>query len=255
MSRSQTSQDAGIDAIIAEVFKLRLTYLNPKKLRDLADTVLQTEQRGTPGAIVEAGTALGGSAIVMAAAKARSRPMKVYDAFSMIPPPSDKDGEDVHRRYKKIASGSSNGIRGDVYYGYRQDLLAEVTQSFARFGLPVAESNVQLIKGYFENTMDIDYPVAVAHLDGDWYESTMTCLQRLVPNLVPGGRLVIDDYDTWSGCTRAVDEFFAGRDDFEFMRKSRLHIVRRGGRPGKLRSLAGRAARRLSRLSGRHAGR
>ncbi len=68
--------------------------------------------------------------------------------------------------------------------------------------------------------------MALAHLDGDWYASTMTCLTRIAPLLSVGGRFVIDDYDTWSGCRTAVDEYFAGRPGFRFERRGRLHIVR-----------------------------
>jgi asparagine synthase (glutamine-hydrolysing) len=54
----------------------------------------------------------------------------------------------------------------------------------------------------------------------------MTCLTRIAPLLSVGGRLIIDDYDTWSGCRAAVDEYFAGRTGFRFERRGRLHIVR-----------------------------
>ena len=53
--------------------------------------------------------------------------MKVYDVFGMIPPPGERDGADVHQRYATIAAGASKGIGGETYYGYRDDLLAEVT--------------------------------------------------------------------------------------------------------------------------------
>lgn len=56
----------------------------------------------------------------------------------------------------------------------------------------------------------------------------MTCLQRIVPHLVQGGMLVVDDYDTWSGCRKAVDEYFADkRDRYDFVRRARLHIVKK----------------------------
>jgi hypothetical protein len=69
--------------------------------------------------------------------------------------------------------------------------------------------------------------VALAHIDGDWYESVMTCLERQVPHLIPGGTLVIDDYDAWSGGRTAVDEYFGGKDGFDMEHRSRLHVVRR----------------------------
>jgi hypothetical protein len=203
-----------------------LTYLRKNDLRELATIVADVDANQLPGLIVEAGTARGGSAIVMAAAKAPARGMKVYDVFGMIPAPSEHDGPDVHRRYEKIAGGEAKGVGGDTYYGYRDDLYEEVKASFSRLGVPVDEHNVELVQGLFEDTIDLDEPVAFAHLDGDWYESTMTCLERIAPLVVPGGRIVLDDYDHWSGCRRAVDEYFADRPGFRREHKAKLHVIR-----------------------------
>ena len=57
----------------------------------------------------------------------------------------------------------------------------------------------------------------------------MTCLTRIVPLLVAGGRIVLDDYYAWSGCQTAVDEYFAGREGFRFEEGARLHIVKEPG--------------------------
>jgi multidrug efflux pump subunit AcrA (membrane-fusion protein) len=215
-----------VEEAIAQARAEHLTYLKPDNLRELALVVTEIEHAGLPGLIVEAGTARGGSAIVLAAAKAAERPMKVYDVFGMIPPPGEQDGEDVHARYEKIAAGGARGVGGETYYGYRDDLYNEVTESFSRLGVPVAENNVELIRGLFEDTIVLDEPVAFAHLDGDWYESTMTCLTRIAPLLVPGGRIVLDDYNKWSGCRTAVDEYFADRDGFRFEQRAKLHVIR-----------------------------
>jgi hypothetical protein len=217
---------APVERVIEQVRAEKLTYLHQSNLRDLAALVRDLDRKEVPGLIIEAGCARGGSAIAMAAAKADSRPMKVYDVFGMIPPPSERDGEDVHRRYAKIVSGGAKGLGGEVYYGYRSDLLDEVTESFERLGVPTSLRNVELVPGLFEDTIDLHEPVAFAHLDGDWYESTMSCLERISPWISPGGRLVLDDYYAWSGCRRAVDEYFAGRDDFRLEFRARVHAVR-----------------------------
>ncbi len=203
-----------------------LTYLSRGNLEVLARLAMEADLAGRDGVLVEAGTARGGSAIVMAAAKSRSRRMLVYDVFGMIPPPSDRDGADVHARYGRILRGQSKGVGGDVYYGYREDLLGEVTDSFARLGHPVDEAKVSLVQGLFQDTIDLDEPVALAHLDGDWYESTRVCLERIAPLLVPGGRIVLDDYYAWSGCRVAVDEYFEGRRGYRVERRTKLHVVR-----------------------------
>jgi hypothetical protein len=218
-----------IPAIVHEVRQKALTYLEPHALTDLYDVVRALETRNVEGAIVEAGCALGGSAIVITAAKRDARPFYVYDVFGTIPPPSEKDGADVHERYSIISSGKSTGIGGEIYYGYVDNLLGAVHENFRSCGEPVEENNVRLVPGLFQDTIQLSEPVSFAHIDGDWYESVMTCLERIEPLLIPGGVLVIDDYDHWSGCRKAVDEYFRDKkSQYRFVRRLRLHIVRRG---------------------------
>jgi asparagine synthase (glutamine-hydrolysing) len=215
-----------VATVVAQVRAEHLTYLTDLHLRALVTCVLEAEASGRPGLMIEAGTALGGSAIAMAAAKQPDRPMRVYDMFGQIPPPSARDGEDVVQRYETIAAGQSRGLGGETYYGYRDDLLGEVTASFARLGVPVEENSVTLVPGDFRETLQLDEPVALAHVDGDWYESTMVCLERIAPLLVPDGRIVVDDYYMWSGCREAVDEYFAGRPGFRVEKRAKVHVVR-----------------------------
>jgi hypothetical protein len=211
--------------VARRVRRERLSYLEPRALCELAEAAHAQEQAGLPGAFVEAGCALGGSAMVIAAAKRPARPLFVYDVFGMIPAPTQKDGRDVHERYQVILSGGSGGIGGGRYYGYETDLYGKVRDGFGRMGLDAAENNVLLVKGRYEETLWPPYPVALAHVDCDWYESVWTCLSRIVPALAPGGLLVVDDYDRWSGCRKAVDAYFAKNPGpYRFLRKARLHI-------------------------------
>jgi hypothetical protein len=220
-------RERAVDPIIRRVRAEGLTYLDVPALVDLRDRVRELEVAGRDGAIVEAGCALGGSAIVLASAKGAERPLLVYDVFGMIPPPSERDGDDVHARYDEISAGRSSGIQGRTYYGYEPDLLGTVTDSFRRLGVAPAEHGVRFVPGLYEETLHPEDPIALAHVDCDWYDSVMVCLERLWPRLVPGGVLVVDDYEDWSGCRNAVDDFFATRGDAEFQRRSRLHIVKR----------------------------
>lgn len=58
--------------------------------------------------------------------------------------------------------------------------------------------------------------IALLRLDTDWYESTKVELQVLYPRLALGGVLIIDDYGTWLGAKKAVDEYFKGKAPFLF---------------------------------------
>lgn len=226
ITEAQHALPAEVEEVIRRVGEERLSFLGPEHLRNLASCIRQLESDGVPGLVIEAGTAQGGSAIVLATAKSLERPMKVYDVFDTIPAPGPKDGADVHERYAAIAAGGATGTGDDTYYGYRDDLYGEVRRSFERLGVPVEKHGVELVKGLFQDTIEIDGPVALAHLDGDWYDSTMVCLERIAPMLSPGGRLVIDDYYSWSGCHRAVNDYFKGRREFHLLERAKLHVVR-----------------------------
>lgn len=214
-------------SVVRRVRKRRLTYLDHRALSELEQTVRALDARRVPGIIVEAGCALGGSAVVLGSSKRADRTFRIYDVFGMIPPPTDADDEDVHARYREVASGKSSGIDGDPYYGYERDLRAKVTNTLRSFGLDLAADHIELIQGLFQETMNIEEPVALAHIDADWYDSVVTCLEQIAPQLSPGGELIIDDYDHWSGCRKAVDTYFADKaTDYDFSHRARLHITR-----------------------------
>ncbi len=123
-----------------------------------------------------------------AEAKDPRRQLFVHDVFGMIPPPSDEDGAEsmsARRRSSPVAPRASAA----------------------------------------NDTLTGDEPVALAHIDGDWYESVLTCLVRIGPRLSSRGVMVIDDYFYWSGCRRAVDEFLAEHPgEYRTVRRTRLHI-------------------------------
>lgn len=154
----------------------------------------------------------------MCAAKSPQRAMRVYDMFEMLPPPSDRDGDDMKARYAEITSGKAVGLDGGRYYLYEDDLLATVTNNFARYGYPVESNNIQLIKGRVQDTLIVTEPVALAHIDVDWYEPVGACLERIMPHLIVGGAVAIHAYSDWSGCRQATDDYFsrAGREGLEF---------------------------------------
>jgi predicted O-methyltransferase YrrM len=220
-------QALGSSPVARRVRKRRLTYLGYDALADLEHAVRRIDAANVPGIIVEAGCGLGGSAVVLGRAKRKQRPLRLYDVFGLIPPPTQVDGEAIQARYETIVRGESAGIGTDRYYGYEEDLLQKVTSTLRSFDLDLERDRIVLIRGLFQDTMEIDEPVALAHIDADWYESVRTCLELIAPQLSSGGIMVIDDYEHWAGCRKAVDEYFADkRNEYSFQRRSRLHIVR-----------------------------
>jgi O-methyltransferase len=215
-----------------QVLRRNLTYLSPGKLRNIEDCLDAVVRDGVPGDFLEAGVALGGSAVVIASHLDGDRRFHGYDVFGMIPQPGDADPPEVHERYDVIASGHSAGIGGELYYGYRDDLYAHVLASFGSAGVPVDGDRVQLHRGLFEATLKPSGPVAFAHLDCDWHDAVRLCLERVHPHLSPGAWVVADDYFVYRGARRAVDEFLARHADLEVApARTHEHLLLRCTRP------------------------
>ena len=66
---------------------------------------------------------------------------------------------------------------------------------------------MQLKRGLFEDTLHPTGPVALAHVDSDWYEPVRLCLSRIAPHVPQGGLIVLDDYHDYGGCRQAAAEF------------------------------------------------
>jgi len=214
-----------------EIVRLKkdgFTYLKENALVAIKETVKSIEKQNVPGIFIETGCALGGSAILISLFKKQERRFFVYDVFGMIPAPSEKDGSDIIERYDVIKSGKSKGINNNTYYGYEADLKTKVVNNFRKYNIDLAAANIELIEGLYQNTLHIQEPVAFAHIDCDWYESVMTCLQQIVPHLAEKSTLIIDDYYDWSGCRKATDDYFNDKSGtFKFYEVARkLHVKR-----------------------------
>lgn len=190
--------------LISRIRSKKLTYLSDMKLTSICRTI---EDTNLPGVFIEAGCALGGSAILIASLKSSESPLFIYDVFDTIPPPTKEDAQEVHDRYKTIIEGKSTGIGGDKYYGYENDLYKVVQSNLKSFGINCEKQSVSLVKGLVQDTMKIEQSVAFAHVDVDWYEPVMACLKCIFPNLAIGGSIILDDYHDWGGCRKAADEY------------------------------------------------
>lgn len=193
--------------LIAEIRDKKLTYLTNKKLVNITSTCNVIKEANLSGIFIEAGCALGGSSILISKLKDKERPFYIYDVFGIIPPPTEEDTQDVHERYKTITEGKSKGIKGDKYYGYEDNLYEIVKTNLQNFNIDRESESISLIKGLLQDTMKIEGKVAFAHIDVDWYEPVKTSLERIFPNLVIGGSIILDDYHDWGGCRKATDEF------------------------------------------------
>lgn len=194
-----------------------------ERLISLYDQVVFCERERIEGAFVECGVWKGGSVALMAMASmqhSRSRRhIHLFDSFlDICQPNAEHDGEQALEEvagYTESASGKLESLKGfyDGVGGHgtlegNRELLEKVVGYSADF--------LHYHAGWFQETVPASAnkigPIAILRLDGDWYESTKICLDHLYDQLQDNGFLIIDDYGTYDGCRKAVDEFIASRD-------------------------------------------
>jgi hypothetical protein len=79
--------------------------------------------------------------------------------------------------------------------------------------------NYEFIKGDINKTIpkyckDNEHlKIALLHIDTDVYEPAVTILENMYERVVKGGIIMFDDYGTFPGETKAVDEFFKDKDE------------------------------------------
>ena len=185
-----------------------LTYCGrPGKLEVVHEAVKTVESQGIPGIMVEAGVAMGGSAIVIAKTKAPERELRLFDVFEMLPPPAANDDPKSHEVYRNFVEGNVTAPVDRNYVAHATDLLMFTRENMRRTGVDPEALNIRFVKGLYEETLHVKEPVAFAHIDCDWYDSVKLCIERLAERMSPGGIMLFDDYNSFQGCRKAVDEW------------------------------------------------
>lgn len=186
-----------------------VTMLPMVRLDHLQACIEDVLRRGVPGDLLEAGVWRGGAAMLMRgvlrAHAVMDRIVWAADSFQGLPEPDAV-------RFPREATAHHGAVMRDAYHHLAVDLEA-VRANFARYGL--LDDQVRFLPGWFKDTLPVA-PIrrlAVARIDGDYYESTRDALVHLYDHLSVGGFLIVDDYgeDAWTHCRQAVDEFRAER--------------------------------------------
>jgi len=205
-----------------------LTYCGrPGKLEVVHEAAKRVEDARVPGIFLEAGVAMGGSAIVIAKTKARERELRLYDVFEMLPPPSANDDAKSHAVYQEFVAGKAASPVDRNYVSHASDLLAFTRENMAKLGVDPQAENIKFVKGLYEQTLKIEEPVAFAHIDCDWYDSVKLCIERIAGWMSPGGIMLFDDYNSFQGCKKAVDEWLPGDSRFRIVHSGWTVAVQR----------------------------
>lgn len=170
--------------------------------RDYIDCLkLVAEFKNIKGSVIECGVWRGGMIAGIAEVLGKDRNYYLFDSFEGLPDAKEIDGETA------IAWQADKDA--DIYY---DNCKAEIEWAQKAMNLANVAGTTSFIKGWFENTVPqfkTEEPIAVLRLDGDWYDSTMVCLEHLFPRVIAGGLIILDDYYAWDGCSKALHDYLS----------------------------------------------
>ena len=183
------------------------SMMSHARLRGIYDGICKVEKRGILGDLVECGTARGGCAALMGLTcsdTSPSRKLWIFDTFEGLPAPSPNDPD------FELAKDREGDCKGNI---------DEVRALLGRLNV---NCEPVLVKGLFQDTIPDSSvkQIAFLHLDGDWYDSTIVCLEHLYDKVATGGIIQIDDYGHWAGARKALHEFLEKRNicvDLEYL--------------------------------------
>ncbi|HNX60349.1 MAG TPA: TylF/MycF/NovP-related O-methyltransferase [Spirochaetota bacterium] len=119
----------------------------------------------------------------------------VYDSFEGLPPKTNEDG----------ATPCDKGASAVSIEAFKK------TFKDAKIDLP------HINKGFFGDISDDKYPdkICFAFFDGDFYGSIMDSFKKVYDKMVPGGIILVHDYEwmNFPGVKKACDEFLKDKPE------------------------------------------
>lgn len=180
----------------------KFTEFTMVKRRDYIDCLkLVSKFKAVNGSIIECGVWRGGMIAGIAQVMGNNRQYYLFDSFEGLPDAKEIDGE--------TALAWQADKDSAIYY---DNCKAEMEWAQKAINLAAVSDKTTFIKGWFENTVPeftTHEPIAVLRLDGDWYDSTMVCLDHLFPKVAVGGLIILDDYYAWDGCSKALHDYLS----------------------------------------------
>jgi O-methyltransferase len=204
---------------LSSIFRvLPNTMLPMPRLFGAYEAIAAINREGIQGDVVECGVWNGGCVGLMGLANLKEpgpkRKFHLFDSFEGLPQPSLRD-IDVIDNFKKMHPGLD--LRGEsgsqlipigACVGNSQSSVEKLLVQY----LGLNRGDLVFHVGWFQDTIpnaaQTIKDIALLRLDGDWYESTKVCIDGLYHKVVKGGYVIIDDYGTFTGCRKAVDDFF-----------------------------------------------
>jgi O-methyltransferase len=185
-------------SLFLELFKKYKEFTMIPEQSFISNLELINHYKYLDGSYVECGVWRGGMSAAIAEI-VKNKTIHLFDSFQGLPPAKDIDGKEALEWQQDVKSP-----------GYFNNCAAEEAYAIKAMSLARCE-NYKTHRGWFNETLPRfkNQTIGILRLDGDWYDSIMECLQNLFPQVIDGGLIILDDYYTWDGCSKAVHDFLS----------------------------------------------
>jgi O-methyltransferase len=173
------------------------TMIGINRLTNIESCIYSIVEDKIEGDLIEAGVWRGGATIFMRAVlkelNVTHKKVWVADSFQGLPRP--------HPDYP---ADRNNKLYSEKIFKVS---LEDVRKNFAKYDL--LDEQVEFLSGWFKNSLAAApvQQLSLVRLDCDMYESTIQSFTTLYPKLSAGGYLIIDDYNAFEECRKAVNDY------------------------------------------------
>lgn len=167
-----------------------------------------------PGEIVECGVWKGGMIAGISEFIGRKK-ANLFDSYQGLPLVREIDGE--------AAWNWQNNPEGEYFYDN-----CSADEKYAIEAMELSGVEYTSYKGWFKDVFNSSIPIesiSILRLDSDWYDSTLECLEFFYPKITSGGLVIIDDYLTWEGCSKAVHDYLSKIKSKSSIRSTSLGLI------------------------------
>ena len=173
--------------------KLLSEQVNEREIAVILRELTKLLENNTPGDVVEFGCYIGTTSVFLAEKLQKTgRHLWLYDSFEGLP---EKTKEDASAAGDHFKTGELLATRKQL-----EQNLRRLDRSF-----------IKIKKGWFSNLTENDIPnhIALAFLDGDYYQSILDPLRVIWSHMASEGIVIVDDYDNQAlpGAAKAVHEW------------------------------------------------
>lgn len=160
-----------------------------------------------PGDIVECGVFKGTSLVRFASflellGNPLSKKIIGFDTFGKFPETNFEADKEMRQRHLDTAGGESMS---------KQQLMDVLKHKGIDKHIELVEGDItKTLQDYVKSNPELK--VSLLNLDVDIYEPSKVVLESLYPRLVHGGILLLDDYESFPGETKAANDYFEDKN-------------------------------------------